>query len=440
MNPGGTSAPIAPAPLRTSLSPEQADALLRLFDPAIKLESWSRNNTGPSGYETLYGLGQQRSIELRLDQHQELLAELRDLRGIGGWTFLALSYDLKAETCLPEKRLGRLNSGNPDRRNWPDLLAWEPQFVLGRKGEDIYLLEGPLEDLPKPPENKAVFLPPPGLKIQSDVDRKSYLGQVASIRQHIREGDVYELNYCQEFYAELPPACLDPWALYQRLGELSKAPFSAFLRKGQDYVCCASPERFLQLKSNKLLSQPIKGTAARGRYAEEDRFFMAQLVNSEKDRAENVMIVDLVRNDLARVCKSGSVKVPELFGRHTFPTVHHLISSVTGDLKEDFDGIDAIEACFPMGSMTGAPKIRAMELIESHESFRRGLYSGSIGYFTPSGDFDLNVVIRTIFWNHDNGLMSFPIGGAITWDSVAESEYAECMIKADGIRRVLAGE
>jgi para-aminobenzoate synthetase component 1 len=215
-----------------------------------------------------------------------------------------------------------------------------------------------------------------------------------------------------------------------------RAPFSAMFNWGDKYLMSASPERFLKKKGNKIISQPMKGTAPRSANPAEDSEYRERLRTSEKDRAENVMIVDLVRNDLARSCKPGSVQVDELFGIYTFPQVHQMVSVVSGELQNDMHPVDVIKHAFPMGSMTGAPKVMAMRLIEEMEESRRGMYAGSIGYFTPDMDFDFNVVIRSILYNDTTKYISIHSGGAIVFDSDPEEEYKECLIKVKGLRDI----
>ena len=199
---------------------------------------------------------------------------------------------------------------------------------------------------------------------------------------------------------------------------------------------CASPEQYLQKTGNKIISKPIKGTIKRSSEFEEDELLKAKLFNSEKDKSENVMIVDLVRNDFSKCAEKGSVKVDELFGVYSFPQVHQMISTVSARLKAGVSGVSAIKSSFPMGSMTGAPKIKAMELIEKEEVFKRGLYSGSVGYFNPEGDFNFNVVIRSLFYSPELTQLSFAIGGAITDGSNALDEYEESLLKAKAIFEV----
>jgi para-aminobenzoate synthetase component 1 len=288
-------------------------------------------------------------------------------------------------------------------------------------------------------------MPHPGMAIssspitvQSRMGREEYIGIIQKLQQHILRGDCYEINFCQEFFAENVSA--DPLAIYRSLSNMSPNPFAAFYKLDDKYLLCASPERFLKKTGNKIFSQPIKGTWQRNvADAVLDKENKELLYNSSKDRSENVMIVDLVRNDLSRICEEGTVTVEELFGIYSFPQVHQMISTISGRLRPGIQFMDAVRATFPMGSMTGAPKRRVMELIEQYEKTRRGIFSGAVGYITPEGDFDFNVVIRSILYNESRRYLSFPAGSGITWYSDPGNEYEECLLKAAAIRKVLMG-
>jgi para-aminobenzoate synthetase component 1 len=267
------------------------------------------------------------------------------------------------------------------------------------------------------------------------VSKSEYILAVVELQKHIHQGDIYEVNYCQEFGAHHK---LDnPFQTWCRLNELTTAPFSCFVKLGPRYVLCASPERFLKKENSKIISQPIKGTIRRGKDAREDLLLREQLHKSKKDRSENVMIVDLVRNDLSKHATKDSVEVTELFGVHTFRTVHHMISTIKAEILEGTTFSQLLADSFPMGSMTGAPKIKAMQLIEEFENCRRGWYSGAIGYIDPNGNFDFNVVIRSIFYNDEVPYISYLAGGAITALSDPEDEYAESMLKAEAMMKAL---
>ncbi|MCC7466264.1 MAG: anthranilate synthase component I family protein [Saprospiraceae bacterium] len=356
------------------------------------------------------------------------------------WLFGYFSYDLKNE-------LEQLSSHHPDGVGLPDLGFFQPETVVSIQGgaEGYYLQIACLQQNPEEvislirntiPE---AATPSRGVTLQARIPKEEYLQIVEAIRAHIAGGDIYEMNFCQEFYAE--NASIAPVEVFKKLKAISRAPFSTFLRWQERYLLSASPERFLQKRGEKILSQPIKGTRKRGKTPEDDEQIMSELAASEKDRSENVMIVDLVRNDFSRNCMPGTVLVEELCGIHTFATVHQMISTVSGILPDNQPetALRALKDCFPMGSMTGAPKVMAMELIERYEKTRRGLYSGAVGYFGPDGDFDFNVVIRSILYHALTGYCSAQVGGAIVYDSIPEQEYEECLVKADAMVRALRG-
>lgn len=276
----------------------------------------------------------------------------------------------------------------------------------------------------------------PSLNIRSRLSEMDYIELIEKIKAHIRRGDCYELNFCQEFFVE--NAAINPLHVYSKLQEVSPNPFSAFYKINDNYCLCASPERYLQKKGLQLISQPIKGTSARSNDAQADQSNKAYLVSSQKEKSENVMIVDLVRNDLSKVCEEGSVIVEELFGIYAFPQVYQMISTIKGTLAKHVKLTEALAATFPMGSMTGAPKKKVMELIEKYEGGPRGLFSGSIGYINPEGDFDFNVVIRSIFYNSSKKYLSYWAGGGITFYSDPKAEYQECLAKVEAIKKVLA--
>jgi para-aminobenzoate synthetase component 1 len=267
------------------------------------------------------------------------------------------------------------------------------------------------------------------------MEEAEYLQHFESLASHIQQGDIYEVNYCLNFKAKAIE--IDPLSTYLRLNDQTQAPFSVFHRDEEHFLLCGSPERYLKKEGNSILSQPIKGTIRRGDTIEEDELLKEKLANDPKEQAENVMIVDLVRNDLSRIATKASVKVDELFGVYSFKTVHQLISSISCKVDPKTHPIDCIKATFPMGSMTGAPKISAMKLIEAHEDFKRGIYSGAFGYFKPNGDFDLNVVIRSILYNSKKQMVSFPVGGALTSLANANDEYHECILKAKAMKKAL---
>jgi len=352
----------------------------------------------------------------------------------GSYLFGCLSYDLKNE-------IEELKSENTDLVDFPNFIFWKPKYVVklnkenydflqGEKTEEIFdFLNYFLEE-----ETDANFHKF-NIQFNTRTPKEKYIQTVNKIKSAIQRGDIYELNYCQEFYAENIEINY-PLDTYFKLNNISKAPFSGFLQLENQLVFCGSPERYIQKKGNNLISQPIKGTAARSADEEEDLQNKNSLEESQKERAENVMIVDLVRNDFSKIAKKGSVNVDELCKVYSFATVHQMISTVSCEPKDETTFIDIIKASYPMGSMTGAPKVSAMQLIEEFEDFKRGLYSGSIGYISPNGDFDFNVVIRSLIYNRKTKYLSCSVGGAITIQSDAEKEYEECQIK---VKKILDG-
>lgn len=350
------------------------------------------------------------------------------------WIFGHLSYDLK-------NQLDALESNHPDHIGFDVLSFFVPRVVCMLDKESLRI--GSLDE-----DHEQVYRDicsavavagsssPSSIRIHQRYSREEYLDTVNHLKAHIRRGDCYVINFCVEFFSE--QARIDPVAVYRRLADYSPNPFSACYRNGNQYLLCASPERYLRREGERLISQPIKGTARRvPDQPEEDEAQAEKLQFSPKERTENVMVVDLVRNDLSRICTEGSVQVDELFGVYSFPQVYQMISTVSGEPRPGTRFSDILRATFPMGSMTGAPKRRVMELTEQYERSRRGLFSGAVGYFSPEGDFDFNVVIRSILFNAETGYLSFPAGSAITHYADAAAEYEECLLKASAIRRVL---
>ncbi len=406
-------------------------------EQAVYLDSngQEENTHTGKGWECLVAAGALRVLECQAGQAFEQLKQFQ--KETQDWIFGFLSYDLKNET-------EQLFSRNFDGIGLPGLGFFQPETVVGiRNGclevfsinEGIGMLFEYFQLFDENIQKNKLDIKSTKNILDKRISRQKYIEIVKKIKNHIVEGDLYEMNLCQEFFAE--KITLDPVAVFSRLNQIGRAPASAFLRWRDRYLMSASPERFLHKRGQRLVSQPIKGTRRRGTTPEEDDRIREELAGNSKDRAENIMIVDLVRNDLARNCLPGSVQVEELFGIHTFETVHQMISTVSGSLRPDRHAIDALRDAFPMGSMTGAPKVMAMQLIESYEQTRRGLYSGAVGYFDPSGDFDFNVVIRSILYNASTGYVSSQVGGAIVFDSVPEEEYEECLVKLGAMRQAL---
>jgi para-aminobenzoate synthetase component 1 len=272
--------------------------------------------------------------------------------------------------------------------------------------------------------------------IRSRISKEEYLNLIGKLQQHILAGDCYEINYCQEFFIE--SVSLDPLELYRALTIISPSPFSAYYSVDNRFLICASPERFLKRSGENILSQPIKGTAGRDlENPAHDKFLRTTLANSEKERAENVMVVDLVRNDLSKICKRDTVFVSELFGIYSFPQVHQMISTIVGKTRPDLYWTDMVARTFPMGSMTGAPKKRVLELIEQYEKSKRGLFSGALGYVKPNQDFDFNVVIRSLLYNRTRQYLAYFAGSGITFNSDPEKEYEECLLKVAAFGKII---
>lgn len=358
------------------------------------------------------------------------------------WIFGYLSYDLKND-------VEHLISQNHDGLDFPELYFFQPKKIFFLKGNTLevqYLqmvddeLQEDVHAILHTEIDQEVFTHEGSNKehrpkIKLRIHKDEYHEKVNKLLAHIHRGDIYEANFCQEFYAE--NAEIDPLSTYTHLNSISKPPFATYMRLEDKYILSASPERYIKKKSTKLISQPIKGTAKRSEDAIEDQQLIESLQNDEKERAENIMIVDLVRNDLSKTAIKGSVQVEELCKIYTFDQVHQMISTVVSEVAEDQNPIEILRTTFPMGSMTGAPKISAMQIIENLEETKRGIYSGAIGYFTPQNDFDFNVVIRSILYNSTKKYVSYSVGGAITAKSIPEKEYEECLIKAKAMREVL---
>ncbi|MDV6167344.1 anthranilate synthase component I family protein [Flavobacterium sp. DG1-102-2] len=351
------------------------------------------------------------------------------------WIFGYLSYDLKNDT-------EDLKSDNFDGLQFPDLFFFQPKKIFLLKGNQLeiqYLnlcddeIEDDLKTIAGYCKQETVKGQP--LYIKQRISKESYLKKAKDMLGHIHRGDIYEANFCMEFYTE--NSGIDPFETYASLNAISEPPFAVFFKNYKQYLLSASPERYIRKEGTKIISQPIKGTARRSDTVDEDKTIQKELSLNEKERSENIMIVDLVRNDLSRTATKGSVNVEELCGAYAFKQVHHLISTVISEIEDSTSPVDVIRTTFPMGSMTGAPKISAMHIIEKLEETKRGLYSGAVGYFTPQGDFDFNVVIRSILYNEANNYVSFSVGSAITSKAIPEQEYEECLLKAKAMRSVL---
>jgi para-aminobenzoate synthetase component 1 len=356
------------------------------------------------------------------------------------YIFGYISYDVKNDT-------EQLSSKNFDGLDFADLYFFQPLKLIFIKGKNIefhYLkmvddeIDRDFKEIQNPTSIKRYSARPDNdedIRIKLRIHKDDYYAKVNTVLDHIKRGDIYEANFCQEFYAE--HAIINPIEVYKHLNKISEPPFASFLKMEHQYALCASPERYLKKEGSKIITQPIKGTAKRLISTIDDAKIASNLMRDEKERAENVMIVDLVRNDLSKTAKKGTVKVEELCKVYSFKQVHQMISTVVSEIENNTHPIETLRLTFPMGSMTGAPKVSAMKIIENLEETKRGLYSGTIGYFTPENDFDFNVVIRSILYNEEKKYVSYSVGSAITAKSIAEKEYEECLLKAKAMKYVL---
>ncbi|MCX2574619.1 anthranilate synthase component I family protein [Pedobacter sandarakinus] len=396
------------------------------FDVCCLLDS-NQYQDAYSAYEFIIAADVQAELKTNCGTAFEQLKVFYDIHKT--WLFGFFSYDLKNE-------IEKLHSANADRLAFPDLYFFVPKYLIGvkdGKGEVLLGAEAVLKEINafEIVENKIQE----NTTIHQKLSKSAYIKRVNELKSHIIRGDIYEVNFCQEFFAA--HASINPVSTFEFLNQVSPTPFAGYFKVYEHYILSATPERFLCKRNAKLISQPIKGTAKRSVNAIEDDKIKNKLKHDIKEQSENVMIVDLVRHDLTKSAVKGSVKVEELFGIYTFPQVHQMISTVSCQLNPEVHFIDAIKSAFPMGSMTGAPKIKAMELIEEFEVSKRGLFSGSFGCITPNGDFDFNVIIRSILYNAEDQYLSFQVGGAITYQSDPEMEYEECLLKASAILKVL---
>ncbi len=356
------------------------------------------------------------------------------------WLFGYLSYDLKND-------IEDLLSNNFDGLSFPDLFFFQPKKLFLLKGNQLEIQYLNMCDDEVSADFEEISLQIADCRLQitdsmySEIEIKqriskdNYLDKVSNLLEHIHRGDFYEVNFCMEFYIE--NAVINPLDKFFKLNEISKSPQAVFFKNNAHFLLSASPERYIKKEGDLLISQPIKGTAKRFRDPIEDEKSKNELASDPKEYAENIMVSDLVRNDLSRTAQKGSVKVEELCVIYTFEQVHQMISTITSKIDSQYTAIDAIKTTFPMGSMTGTPKVSVLKIIEELEETKRGLYSGAVGYFTPNGDFDFNVVIRSILYNQENKYVSFSVGSAITSLSIPEKEYEECLLKAKAMREVL---
>jgi len=401
--------------------------------------AWLDSNGHKGKYSSFDGILAVDGLTAISTDAQNGFADLTEYHSqVNDWIFGYLSYDLKNDTEF-------LSSKNHDRLEFPELYFFQPKKIIGIQGNEVqfsYLnmvddeIQADFEELTNEIVHpvKATALNG-GVHIKMRIFKDEYFSKVKQMLQHIYKGDIYEANFCQEFYAE--DLQLDALHTYKKLNTISKPPFATYLKLFDKHLMCASPERYLKKMGTKVISQPIKGTAPRSKNKKTDARLIQELQTDEKERSENIMIVDLVRNDLSKSALKGSVVVEELCKVYSFEQVHQMVSTISATVPDDIDPIKVLKETFPMGSMTGAPKVSALKIIEELESFKRGLYSGAVGYITPEGDFDFNVVIRSMLYNETKKYVSYAVGSAITAKSVPEKEYQECLLKAKAMRQVL---
>lgn len=358
------------------------------------------NNGHANGFRPLFMAGDKINTSLSETNNNKL-------------QFIFINYDYK-------NKIEHLSTKHPSALEFPESVLFEAKEIF--KLEQI--------EFPEPSKKSK------NITITPLVSKEEYIRQVSALKKHIQQGNIYEINYCITFEAR--HVQIDPLAVYAKLNSISNAPYSAIVKLDDKYIICSSPELFLHKQNQTLLTKPIKGTAARNNNPDKDLHLKTELQNSLKERTENVMIVDVARNDLSRLAQKGSVTVNQLYNIESYEQVHQMVSTVSCELKDNPSFKDIIHATFPMASMTGAPKIKAMELIDEFEHYNRGPFSGSIGYIDEKGDFMLNVLIRSIFYNQSQHYLSFSVGSAITHLCDPEKEYEECMLKANALMRSLS--
>ncbi len=376
------------------------------------------------------GLGEWRSVNQYqgnpLEKLDKLISENND------WIAGHCGYDLK-------KEIESIDCTKANEDGFADLYFFIPEIVLILDGNMLRIGVKRESDFDKILEQISATLEVhsnrKSINLEAATKQLEYLKTANVLLENIHRGNIYEINYCVDFIGNEEK--MNPAQIFEQLNLLSQAPFSVLYRNNDSWLMCASPERYIAKQGSRLFSQPIKGTRKRGATPEEDASLITELQNDKKERMENIMIVDLVRNDLSRVAAKGSVQVTELCAVYTFKTVHQMISTVECKISPSTSFVEILKATFPMGSMTGAPKIRAMQLAEEFESQSRGIYSGSVGFITPEGDFDFNVVIRSITWNAETGHISAKAGSALTSESIPEKEYEECLIKVNAMKNAL---
>ncbi len=390
------------------------------------------NNTSAFSYHRYeYVLGAMQKFD-----NQRVISNLKQLDAFKkeqkDWLLGHWAYDLK-------NKLHQLSSENDNLVDFSELHFFIPDWVIYKNQEEVFIesLEELDPDFLQISNKRVLPKPSKNIRLEPQISREEYIETVQKLQDHIQKGDIYEVNFCQDFRAY--QVDISPFNTFLKLSQTSPTPFSCFHKEKHCFLMSASPERYLVKRQQKIISQPIKGTSKRDTHGDISEQIKSLRENT-KEQSENVMIVDLVRNDLSRIAQKGTVKVDELFGIYPFNQVWQMISTVSCQVDETLTFSDILNASFPMGSMTGAPKIRAMELIDQFESFKRGLFSGSVGYISPDGDFDFNVVIRSVLYDQTCKTLSVPVGSAITILSNPSSEHDECLLKIEAIRSLLSPE
>jgi len=411
------------------------ESKLLVWSQKFNVICWLDSNNYPqkhSNYNAVLAVGAETKLSVNYKNAFQKLKTYQS--NCNDYIFGYLGYDLKND-------IENLSSNNFDGLHFPDLFFFQPKKIFFIKDNTLkisYLkackkeITSDLQNINS--TNICYNTSDSELKIKLRIHKDNYFNKFQKVLNHIHRGDIYEANFCQEFYSE--NAVINPLKVFQNLNKISKPPFATFFKFNNNYLLSASPERYLKKDGDIVISQPIKGTAKRAKNAKEDEILIKELQQNQKERAENIMIVDLVRNDLSTVALKGTVKVDELCKVYTFKQVHQLISTVSCVVK-NVHPVDIIKKTFPMGSMTGAPKIAAMKIIEAVEETKRGLYSGTVGYITPDNNFDFNVIIRSILYNAEKQYVSYSVGSAITSKSTPENEYEECLLKAKAMKHVL---
>ncbi len=394
----------------------------------LNSNNWNQN----SSFKNLFGAGSLAAFELhevqQIDDCKHFINQNCD------WRFIAISYDYK-------NFLVRDYATTVSEIQFPKICVFIPEFVFYVDKDvvlETYLTEIEaaklIEDILNY-EEEISLSDEVVTDIHASLNKSAYVNQVNTLLDHIQKGDFYEINFCFPFSTKVNSLAIK--SIYRQLNAKSEAPFSGIFKWNELAVISSSPERFLKKSENRLISEPIKGTARRDPNPLLDNQIKQELQNNEKERAENVMIVDLVRNDLSKVAEKASVAVDSLCEIHSFKQVHQMISTVSCSVRKEVDFFEILDATFPMGSMTGAPKVEAMKWIDHYEPAARGMYSGSFGYIAPNNDFDLNVIIRSLLCDTKTGKVTFSVGSAITANASAEAEFEECMLKAKAMIEVL---